>query len=269
MDQSPGVPSGATSPIPCDWYADIEVYERAFAFRPERELRCVLSVLEAYQREPGSLILEPMVGHGRLAVPLQDQGFRVVGYDISPTMVRRARHHGLKLAFRADAGNAALAPVFDAAYCLIDSIRYLLSFEASLNFLQGTACALKTGSPFAIELELAGREPPAPDEWEVANDSGVTRAKVQWGGMAGPDVEWMIAEVDCSDAEGRRRWISRRKQRRWTPEAFLRLLDDADLLDIVGIWRRGQVAGPGLGGIPKSGGPVFVLLERNEKPITT
>ena len=64
-------------------------------------------------------ILDVGVGTGRLAEPLQDAGFEVVGIDISRKMAGRAREKGLKHLLLSDARFLPFKPeAFDAAICV-------------------------------------------------------------------------------------------------------------------------------------------------------
>ena len=64
-------------------------------------------------------ILDIGVGTGRLAEPLQDAGFEVVGIDISRKMAGKAREKGVKQLLLADASFLPFKPeAFDAAICV-------------------------------------------------------------------------------------------------------------------------------------------------------
>lgn len=64
-------------------------------------------------------ILDVGVGTGRLAEPLQNAGFEVVGIDISRKMAGKAREKGVKQLLLADARFLPFKPkIFDAAICV-------------------------------------------------------------------------------------------------------------------------------------------------------
>ncbi len=64
-------------------------------------------------------ILDVGVGTGRLAAPLQDAGFEVVGIDISRRMESRAREKGVKQLLLADARFLPIKPkAFEASTCV-------------------------------------------------------------------------------------------------------------------------------------------------------
>ena len=245
-----------------EWYRNVRAYERAFAYTPEREVGLLLEVLRLHGRQPGALLLEPMAGTGRLLLPLQDAGYRVVGIDASQPMLRSAQARGLKELIRADVARFALAEVFDGAFCLIDSFRYLLSYRAALDFLSNVALALRPGSPMVLELELESRESVPVESWTIQDAEGRVRATIRSHGHAGPGLQWMDSRVEMESRSGTEVVQSRARQKIWSPVEFLSLLDAAEAFEVHGIYRRGQPLHRGLEGIPPRGGPIIVVLTR-------
>lgn len=96
-------------------------FERAAAFYdatraiPQDELARALDALaSALEIGPGSRVLEPAVGTGRIAAPLAVRSFaRVVGFDLSPAMLARARGKRLRDVLLAD---ATRVPVRDRTF---------------------------------------------------------------------------------------------------------------------------------------------------------
>ncbi|OGS41475.1 MAG: hypothetical protein A3K67_04045 [Euryarchaeota archaeon RBG_16_62_10] len=68
---------------------------------PENIMEDILGALEGVLRKD-DLVLDAGVGTGRFAQPLQARGFDVVGVDISPRMLRKAREKGTEDILRAD-----------------------------------------------------------------------------------------------------------------------------------------------------------------------
>src|SRR5262245_19256613 len=105
-----------------------------------------------------------------------------IGFDRTPNMVAYARGRGSRV-FRADAAAFAVRPAsFDAAFCLIDSFRYLLTEEAARAHLRGVARALRPGGIYVVGLEVNGDLDPdrATDAW------GHTRGALRVDGEVGP-----------------------------------------------------------------------------------
>jgi SAM-dependent methyltransferase len=79
-----------------------------------------------------TLILDAGVGTGRFAYPMQERGFEVVGIDIAPKMLTKAREKGLVNLFR---GDLCFLPFQD------DSFQFTLSVHV-LHLIKNWRCAL-------------------------------------------------------------------------------------------------------------------------------
>lgn len=125
----------------------------------EARLRLELPFLEeALQSVDARRVLDAACGTGRHAVALAQRGYEVVGADLSPEMVARARAHaeavGVPVRFVV-AGFGALAPAvgsgFDALLCLGNSLPHLLT-EADLAVaLQDFAACLRPGGLLCLQ----------------------------------------------------------------------------------------------------------------------
>jgi len=76
------------------WYEDLfaDVYPRAWVplFRPERTAQQVEGNITLLNLPAGSSILDLACGHGRIAIPLAQRGYRVTGLDLSKPFLKRA-----------------------------------------------------------------------------------------------------------------------------------------------------------------------------------
>jgi SAM-dependent methyltransferase len=245
------------------WYEDADAYDRAFDFPPDREIRFLDAIFRRAGLGPGTHILEPMVGTGRLLPGLTALGYRLLGFDASPAMLARARTRCPDaLLFRARAERLALAAgSAGGAHCLIDSFRYIREAVGASAFVDAVAHALRPGAPFLVGLDLAGPGEEQPESWSTTR--GGTRTEVRLERRPGPsqDLEWMEVLVRI-EGPAPRTVRSRTLQRRWTPEAFCRFLDGCRGFSVAGIWRRGEDPDRALDGLPRSGGPVVVALLR-------
>ncbi len=162
-----------------EWYDRAEAYDILCGWDPRPERDFVLGASERYGVGPARRILEPFCGSGRL---LRVMPGLAVGFDRNPHMVRYARGRGVR-AFRADAARFAVREAsFDAAFCLIDSFRYLLTEEAAIAHLRAVARALRPGGVYVLGFELTG-------------DLDPLRSRDAWSGArAGTRVE---GEVTC------------------------------------------------------------------------
>ncbi|HSH69022.1 MAG TPA: class I SAM-dependent methyltransferase, partial [Deferrisomatales bacterium] len=119
-------------------------------------------------------VLDLCCGTGQLAAVLAGRGYRVTGVDLSGEMLTRARqHHSSPDWVQADVRQLALAPAFDAATCLFDSINHLLTTEDLQRVLAGARAALAPGGLllFDVNTELGFRERWV-REWEVVTPDG-------------------------------------------------------------------------------------------------
>ncbi|MGC8837514.1 MAG: class I SAM-dependent methyltransferase [Anaerolineae bacterium] len=125
----------------------------------EARLALELPFLEEALRSVGARrVLDAACGTGRHAVALAQRGYEVVGADLSPEMVARARAHaeatGVPVRF-AVAGFGALAPAvgdgFDALLCLGNSLPHLLTGEDLAAALRDFAACLRPGGLLCLQ----------------------------------------------------------------------------------------------------------------------
>lgn len=242
------------------WYDEVDAYELAFGFDTAREVAMLSELLDRAGVTPPARLLEPMVGSGRLLPGLSAAGFDVFGFDLARPMLRRAHGRAPGRVFRADAAAFATGRAFDAAYCLIDSFRYLRTTRDAARFLDALARAVIADGPLVLELDLVAPGPPVPETWTTTIDGYTARASILSHGDAGPDLQWMDVTVEISGPDGERTVKSRLPQRTWTPFDLHEFLADHPGFDLTHVWRRSQEAGSPLPGIPDNGGPVTLLL---------
>ncbi|MBC7223655.1 MAG: class I SAM-dependent methyltransferase [Anaerolineae bacterium] len=125
----------------------------------EARLRLELPFLEeALQSVGARRVLDAACGTGRHAVALAQQGYEVVGTDLSPEMVARARAHAQAtgVSVRVEvAGFGTLAATvgtdFDALLCLGNSLPHLLTEEDLAAALRDFAACLRPGGALALQ----------------------------------------------------------------------------------------------------------------------
>ena len=102
-------------------------------------------------------VLDAACGTGHHAIAFAQQGYRVVGTDLSAPMIARARENasaqgvGAEFAVAGMGGYAALGQTFDAAVCLGNSLPHLLSGEALAEALADFAAVLRPGGLLVIQ----------------------------------------------------------------------------------------------------------------------
>ncbi len=143
------------------WWVDEAVWDELFDFIfPPEQLRLgevvaaqVSALLEL--AAPADL-LDIGCGPGRVAVPLARRGHRVVGVDVQPRYLARARawaqREGVPLQLRQeDVSRLTFDGAFDAALCVFTSFGYFADPADDRRVLACACRALRPGGRFVIE----------------------------------------------------------------------------------------------------------------------
>lgn len=154
----------------------------------------------------GGEILELGAGTGRVAVALAERGFRVMGVDAAPSMLRQAEARRSKLAQdvaarlefrRADMAALALGQTFDAVICPFFGLAHLPAGAAWSNVFRGVAAHLAPSGRAAFHLPSAkvmtAPGPPDPSQ-------PVARLPVDQGGQ---ELQLFVRERRFREAIGR------------------------------------------------------------------
>jgi SAM-dependent methyltransferase len=204
-----------------------------------------LAQLEAIALElglSGHRLLDVGCGTGKSALPLLARGYEVVGCDISPAMVERARERlsgeAVEL-LAADVRDLPSLGQFDLATCLDDTLNYLLSEEELAAAFQGLARNLRPGGLLVFDLNSLAtyRSSFAADAVVESEEAvfcwrGTTDPGVQPGALASAVLEVFATD----DGECWRRIRSTHVQRHHPPEEVARLLRDCgfELIELYG-----------------------------------
>jgi ubiquinone/menaquinone biosynthesis C-methylase UbiE len=125
--------------------------------RTKRELRREIEFIEqALGVNPGSLVLDLACGIGTQAVALAKRNYRIVGVDLSLSMLARAgeqaQEAGQKINFiHGDMRDLGFDRTFDAVYCIGTSFGYF-DEETNRKVLEGVYRSLKPGGAFLLEV---------------------------------------------------------------------------------------------------------------------
>ena len=104
---------------------------------------------------PGAHILDVCCGTGYLAGLLSGRGYRVLGIDASPEMIRFARQNTGQADFEAaDIVHFRANRQYDAAASTFDSLNHILEIADLEAAFRNTAAALKPGALFAFDVLL-------------------------------------------------------------------------------------------------------------------
>jgi SAM-dependent methyltransferase len=154
-------------------------YDRWLAAIEEIALRDGLS---------GRRVLDVACGTGASFAPLLDRGYEVVGSDLSPGMLARARERvagrGVDL-HQADMRSLPDLGRFDLVLCLDDSLNHLLEADDVDLAFAGMARSLAAGGLVVFDVNTLGALRAAfSAAWSWEGDDGVVR----WRGLGSPNL---------------------------------------------------------------------------------
>ena len=113
-------------------------------------------IKQALQLEPKQRILDLCCGYGRHAIELAKRGYRVVGYDLSPVLLRKAQQDALNVEGEiiwtlGDMRQLPYNRCFDAVISMFTSLGYFDEEVENFRVLQGISEVLNFGGRFLIE----------------------------------------------------------------------------------------------------------------------
>ena len=152
-----------------------EVYKHpryyAIGYRWNTELEC--DFLEACMKRYGpahaARLLDIGCGTGRHLIELATRGYRMTGIDLQPEMVAYARAEAERLKAPVevsigDLRHLTIEGPYDAAYCLMDTFRFLLTNEQIVDHLRAVAQRLVSGGLYILDFWV-------PRQWDlIANE---------------------------------------------------------------------------------------------------
>lgn len=142
-----------------NWYDYPEYYDIAFQARTAREADLIEAVCRRYCPFVARDLLEPACGTGRLVTALAARGYRVTAFDLSPPALSYLRRQLVRRrlcaeTFAADMSDFCLRRPADAAYCLINTFRLLLTEEAAHDHLECIVKNLRPGGIYVLGMDV-------------------------------------------------------------------------------------------------------------------
>lgn len=157
-----------------DCYDLPQYWDLAFSDDTEMEAEFVVQAVEKYCSFPAATVYEPGCGGGRLVVELAKRGLHVIGVDSSQAAIDYAEsqleNSGLKADLQcADMTTFVCPKPVDAAYCLVNTFRHLLTEDDAIAHLKCVASQLRDGGLYLLGLHMFPPDADTEDseEWDV------------------------------------------------------------------------------------------------------
>ncbi|HZY95046.1 MAG TPA: class I SAM-dependent methyltransferase [Candidatus Bathyarchaeia archaeon] len=228
----------------CEVYAHPKYYDIAFGWDPRKELDFLDICFRNYGRPRTRRVLELGSGTGRLLFGLAKRGYKMIGVEKSPSMVDYVQSKSGELRLPvdtvlADMASFRLSETVDAAFCAINTFRYLLSEETAGSHLDSVGMAMKPGGVYLIDFNLVGKMSSYPkkgsEEWNMSDKDTTVKAVHKVLGV--PDekkrlvIERLVLEVNvqCKHIE----FLEEGPMRTYTLDQFKSLVDSSGFFRIV------------------------------------
>ena len=143
-------------------YQHPRYYAIGYRWNTEEECAFIQACLKAYGPVDAKRILDIGCGAGRHLLRLAKQGYRMAGVDRSPEMVAyvegEARKAHAEVAVSVgDLRRLAVAGTFDAAFCFMDTFRFLLTNEEIVAHFKAVADRLAPQGLYLLDFWVPSR----------------------------------------------------------------------------------------------------------------
>ena len=150
---------GRSRILVANWFDYPHYYDIAFQADTRREADFVEAACRKYCPFAASRFLEPACGSGRLITELAARGYQVTGFDLSQPALsylgQRLARLGLDAeTFEAEMSDFRIGQPADAAYCVVNTFRHLLTEQAARGHLECIAGSLRPGGIYVLGLHL-------------------------------------------------------------------------------------------------------------------
>jgi SAM-dependent methyltransferase len=145
--------------LSANWYDYPQYYDIAFQAHTRAEADFIETACRKYCPFDARRLLEPACGTGRLITEFAARGYQVTGFDISSSALtylrRRLERRRLHAeTFEAQMSDFRVAQSADAAYCMVNTFRHLLTEQAARSHLQCIVSTLRPGGIYVVGMNL-------------------------------------------------------------------------------------------------------------------
>jgi len=182
------------------WFG--EEYHTLYPHRDSEDARRAVALVQRVaQWSPGARVLDLACGAGRHAAELEQAGARVVGLDLSPAMLHRARSRTRAPLVRGDMRHLPFQPAsFEVAVNLFTSFGYFRHDDEHGHVVRQVAQALVPGGRFVLDYLNAHqvRRNLRRDTEEIAESPTTVRVRRRFS----EEGRYVVKEIEMRD-EGR------------------------------------------------------------------
>jgi SAM-dependent methyltransferase len=150
---------GTTRIFQANWYDYPEYYDIALQANTRREADFIEAACQKYCPFNVCHLLEPACGTGRLITALAARGYQVTGFDLSRPALSYLRRQLVRRrlwaeTFAAEMSDFCLGGSADAAYCLVNTFRHLLTEQSARDHLECIVDSLRPGGIYVLGMDL-------------------------------------------------------------------------------------------------------------------
>ena len=164
--------------MPLEIYNHPRYYDIGFGWDPSTELTFLEACFRKYCSLPVRRVLELGCGTGRLLIGLAKRSYEAIGIEVNRHMIdfalAKSRQTGTLLSVvEADMTKFILDEKVDAAFCAIDTFRYLLTEDVARNHLRCVSRVLRPNGLYVIDFTMVGSPssyPKDPEEWTIERE---------------------------------------------------------------------------------------------------
>lgn len=230
--------------IETNWYDYPQYYDLAFRADTRMEADFIEAACRKYCPFRAKRLFEPACGTGRLITELAARGYRMTGLDLCAPpldyLQRRLKRRRLRAdLLQADMTDFHLPKPVDAAFCMVNSFRHLLTEQAARQHLQCMANHLRPGGIYILAMHLL--PPDASEEcierWR--EQQGQTRVSVTLRVLSASRrqrIENLRVSLLVRDREKVLRLRHDFPFRMYTPDQFRRLLRSVPLFEFCDVY---------------------------------